>query len=349
MKRQLFDYTYYVPYDPMIQPPVGDYSLVVLARGNEQNNSSTDRSTDRLLLSYKRPLFRNKTDSASILKKIGEVSYLLHAHTITITDNTKGTMRSDFTAQHSFSFNKKENIDIMFTGQVEWNLKEPSTESVESASEGARLLEGVIRNIISTNPYNTKNPTRYAEIDLLGGGGVLVKISKIIEKDVIVGQKVSFDSNDIFVRTTIKDIEGGESVETVSEDQDAVLKGKIVGIVFNDDSTPKYAIIVDYMSGRTYVVKYSDIIEKNAKTGDTVSFSRFLNTSPFEEDEIAAPPPPLMITNPEKCIINMGEVDTISAVSVLVNGKKINHGNNIATLKNDGDYRVKGVIEYYKF
>lgn len=64
---------------------------------------------------------------------------------------------------------------------------------------------------------------------------------------------------------------------------------------------------------------------------------------------LGATTPSIILTNPEKCIIKLGEVDTISAVSVLVNGKKINHGNNSATLKNDGDYRVKGVIEYYRF
>lgn len=127
----IFDYSYYVPYN---QPPVGDYGLVVLARGNEQNSSM--ENTDRLLMSYRRPVFKNKGESALIEKKIGEVSYLLHAHTITLTNNdgTTGTMRADYTAQHSFSFNKKDNIDIMFTGQVEWKLEAPSAQSVSSSS-----------------------------------------------------------------------------------------------------------------------------------------------------------------------------------------------------------------------
>lgn len=54
-------------------------------------------------------------------------------------------------------------------------------------------------------------------------------------------------------------------------------------------------------------------------------------------------------SNPQNHMIKVGEVDTLCAVNVLKGGKKINYGNNVATLKNDGDYRVRGVVEQFDF
>lgn len=254
MKTQFFDYRYYVPYNPGIQPPVGDYSLVVLARGNEQNNNSPMENTDRLLMSYRRPAFKNKGESDDIGKKIGEVSYLIHAHTITLSDDgTKGTMRSDFTAHHAFSFNKKDDIDIMFTGQVEWKLEAPSAQAVSSSS----LLQAEAKPL-AVSPESL--------------------LAEAVKPEVL-------------------------AVEAVS----------------------------------------SQLAEEKLSAKKAVQLDRLSPAIP----PLAATPS-IILTNPEKCIKEIGVVDTISAVSVLVNGKKINHGNNLATL-NDGDYRVKGVIEYYKF
>ena len=55
------------------------------------------------------------------------------------------------------------------------------------------------------------------------------------------------------------------------------------------------------------------------------------------------------IANPQDHITGMNDVDTITVNSVLKNGKKINHGNNIASVKNYGEYRVRGVVEKYDF
>jgi hypothetical protein len=54
-------------------------------------------------------------------------------------------------------------------------------------------------------------------------------------------------------------------------------------------------------------------------------------------------------SNPQNYMMKVGEVDTLCAVSVLKDRKKINYGNNVATLENDGDYRVRGVVERYDF
>jgi hypothetical protein len=179
MTRKCFEYKYYVPYDPRIQPPVAPYNLVVLAKGKEEDG--------RLIMSYKRPLYNSKSDMKEGKKAIGEVSYLIHVHTVTIDPSgIKGTMRADFTAHHSFK-RKDIEYDLMYTGQVEW--------------------------VLGLRP------------------------------------------------------------------------------------------------GQTTIDK----------------------------------------TNLENYIVNTGDLDTISVVSVLINGKKINYGNNVATLKNGGDYRVRGVVEKYDF
>lgn len=54
-------------------------------------------------------------------------------------------------------------------------------------------------------------------------------------------------------------------------------------------------------------------------------------------------------TNPQNHVVGVNEIDHISANCVFKNRKKINHGNNIATLKNGGEYRVRGVVEKYNF
>lgn len=184
-KVKRFDYSYYVPYD---QRPVAPYNLVVLNKGEKEDG--------RLTMSYKRPLYNAKSDIKKGKEAIGQVSYLLHVHTVNIdSTGTKGTMRADFTAHHSFtkkyiqkSTEKSIEYDIMYTGQVEW---------------------------------------------LLG---------------------IRSGSNEIIDKTKLE----------------------------------------DYM-------------------------------------------------------INVGDLDTICAVSVLRNGIKINHGNNLATLKNGGEYRVRGIVEKYDF
>ena len=176
MKQKTFDYKYFVPYNRTIQPPIAPYNLAILSNSN-----------GRFLMSYKRPIYRNKSESNDINKRIGEVNYLIHAHTIiTNQAKTSGPMRSDFTAHHSFIRNNIE-YDIIYNGQIEWILS--------------------LRN-------------------------------------------------------------GQNSID---------------------------------------------------------------------------------IANPQDHITGMNDVDTITVNSVLKNGKKINHGNNIASVKNYGEYRVRGVVEKYDF
>jgi hypothetical protein len=176
MKQKTFDYKYFVPYSAEIVPPVAPYNLVTLSNSN-----------GRILMSYKRPIYRNKSESNDINKRIGEVNYLIHAHTIiTNQNNASGTMRSDFTAHHSFIRNNIE-YDIIYNGQVEW--------------------------------------------------------------------------------------------------------------------------ILGLRSGQTSID----------------------------------------VANPQNYITGMNEIDTLVVNSILKNGKKINHGNNIVSVKNFGEYRVRGVVERYNF
>ena len=115
MKQKIFDYKYYVPYDPTLvlarNPP---YNLVVLAKGEIEDG--------RLIMSYKRPLYNTKSDIKDGKKPIGEVSYLLHVHDVNIDISGKtGTMKADFNAHHTFT-RKSVEYDINYTGQVEWVL-----------------------------------------------------------------------------------------------------------------------------------------------------------------------------------------------------------------------------------
>jgi hypothetical protein len=144
-KVKRFDYSYYVPYDPNIQRPVAPYNLVVLAKGEKEDG--------RLTMSYKRPLYNAKSDIKKEKEPIGQVTYLFHVHTVNIDSaGTKGTMRADFTAHHSFtkkyiqkSTEKSIEYDIMYTGQVEWRLgiRSGSNETIIDTTK----LEDYIINI----------------------------------------------------------------------------------------------------------------------------------------------------------------------------------------------------------
>jgi len=156
-KQTFFDYRYYVAYDPTVvsaQKEGSPYNLVVLAK-------SENKEDGRLIMSYKRPLYNAKSDIKDRKKPIGVVSYLLHVHTVTIEpSSTKGTMKADFNAHHSF-IKKSIEYDINYTGQVEWVL---------GLRKGQKIID-------KSNPQN--HMIKVGEVDTLCAVSVLKGGKKI--------------------------------------------------------------------------------------------------------------------------------------------------------------------------